>query len=641
MSEQAPQSVNQNPTDAMSVSATMRDLRRAEGWVGDTATVSDHTLDDFDAYLEKRPTEAGESTHEQDTLESTDYSKMHNSVLIRKWAEAEDAGDKTTAGDVQDEIMDRVANRTDRETDEEKRQVLDSFIARKDALRTVNDPETDSSQSLWDRLAAVPDMEKSEEQNSYDEFQKDMDNLRDVVLRARDAKKANNFNDYQQALNELSDLVDDFRGRYNVTDEYYDQIDKSINGGNEDQDVNQTPEDEDEIDQTQELPQLIEAVSPELWNALQIARAEYVRASAKRRGVSFGHKKRLNAAREAYEMAVTAVGENVAARMRELGADEETVRQFGVVGNLKELEQITELITQSQIEASKGKGLSRFYDFWARQRGVKGYVVKSSTMGVAGLIPGMAMGAVGAVLLGPVAGVVAGAGVARGVARGLMGAKVNKEADAARVAQAQNARQLAADNARFGILDQASEVTQADHITEGVDELTTRNNRRNKRRMIGSAAIGAVAGGTGAYFFNEWFGGGGKTPVARTGGNTTGTAGSGTRTGGIGTRASGSTSGGNTPAGTPGSTSPRAGEGIVADNRYPWTHFADKVGADRATPTILDRANILRGRGFVVNGETPNGPGSGRINSIVGPNGDIYTRPEEINYLLDLAGVDQ
>ena len=183
MSEQAPQTVNQNPTDAMSVSATMRDLRRAEGWVGDAATVSDQTLDDFDAYLAKRPTEAGESTHEQDTLESTDYSKMHNSVLIRKWAEAEDAGDKTIAGDIQDEIMERVANRTDRETDEEKRQVLDSFIARKDALRasrsniaestepnnedanaeeSVTEPGAGDDQSVWDKLAGVPDIESDD-----------------------------------------------------------------------------------------------------------------------------------------------------------------------------------------------------------------------------------------------------------------------------------------------------------------------------------------------------------------------------------------------------------------------------------------------------------------------------------------------
>jgi hypothetical protein len=147
-----------------------------------------------------------------------------------------------------------------------------------------------------------------------------------------------------------------------------------------------------------------------------------------------------------------------------------------------------------------------FYDWWACQGGggkffsrqrLVGTAKKAAVMGVIGLPVGIAAGVAGVFLAGPLAGAAVAAGVGRGVARGLARGHIEKNAAAKSVATAQYETRLA---------DQHEKIDAAytgdgkpESVTDVYAEGTNNGVRRNRRRVMGSIAIGAVAGIGGAY----------------------------------------------------------------------------------------------------------------------------------------------
>ncbi len=172
MSEQAPRT---NGTDATSAFEAMRDIRRAEGWTGDptveTVTNEDFnaTIDDLNAYMNARPAGPEEviADHQETSLEATDFTKVSNLELVKKWAGAESGNDfnpvrvtkknnvksvdweptldKTTVQDVVEELISRVASR-DNMSLEEKREVVSEFLNKKNKM--IGKTETDDATEL-------------------------------------------------------------------------------------------------------------------------------------------------------------------------------------------------------------------------------------------------------------------------------------------------------------------------------------------------------------------------------------------------------------------------------------------------------------------------------------------------------------
>jgi|GEM_PF-3339265 len=149
----------------------------------------------------------------------------------------------------------------------------------------------------------------------------------------------------------------------------------------------------------------------------------------------------------------------------------------------------------------------RFYNWWARQgegasafskKGLKGMAKKAAVMAAIGLPVGVAAGAAGAFVAGPIIGGALAAGAARGVARGFLRGRIDRDA---------NAISVAGKNFESRVDAQYSDIEASYAHNDGYipHEVTGRyaegvngNVRRNRRRTLASAALGAVFGGVGA-----------------------------------------------------------------------------------------------------------------------------------------------
>ncbi len=388
-------------------------------------------------------------------------------------------------------------------------------------------------------------------------------------------------------------------------------------------------------EQTPEIP-----LPPELAERLGVARDRYIQLNARRRGLIFGrrNKKELEEAKREYEEARDLAGAYVAAEMQGAGSSPEEIKQAATTGAIMELYTVTGRIYEQQMQNAEGKKLHKFYDWWARQggrlftkAGFIGAVKKAGVMAIPGAVVGVAAGAAGAAVFGPVGAALFGAGVARGVARGLMGAKVNKEADAASVSWEQARDQFTTDADRIRT-DADDKTLTTEDVTEGIQDLTDRSIGRNRRRTAIAVGAAAAAGAAGALIGGHFFGGGGKhTP---TGGKPKATPGGGAK-----------------PDPAPAPAPPKApGPDVFGepkpsptptielnpvDGRLPWTHMAGRVGNGEATPTILAAVEKGRQMGFKFNGETVPGVNNDRILSVTLPDGTSYTDTAHINAALD------
>lgn len=516
-------------------------------------------------------------------------------------------------------------------------------------------------------------------------FQQDMDTVQAAVKEARAAKEGKDFYGYQRATAKLEGIVDDFKGRYNVTDKYYQDIDDAINGvwprnawkgyGAEGQgepskaldlwdQLNKLPDqkqpekkrpnngveiDDDVIDvevieddqveggnnqqegqePTAEMPELVPEIplTEELEKNLTFSRDEFIRLSAKRRGIqSIGAKRKLRAAKKAYEDARDAAGSYVAEQMQARDMSPEQIRELGVQGAVAELAIATKGIVD--IQASGDGAFKSFLNKWSSwggrhengKRNVAGFIKKGLVMTVAGAVVATPVGLIGGAILGSGAGAAAGVLVAQRVARGLMGAKFNAGAEGIKTGHAQSAEQFTSD---LGRLTSTERVLNTADVTEGIQDLTDRSVRRNRRRAIGAAAIAAAAGaGTiaGAHFLGDVFGGtpNGKITMID--------------------KKPGLPKGPTLPKGPlteVGGGNPGVIELNPTDSRLPWTHvndllskFGDKVGGKNSTPAIFDL--VERGKQYGINIT-----GKGRGLESVTLNGQTFTDNGHINAALD------
>jgi hypothetical protein len=490
-------------------------------------------------------------------------------------------------------------------TNEEDMQLFDAIIVRKDSFRKKQEVTTfqtpdgqygkngseiiqdggsssvetnDDPQSLWDRLNKVPDLERPDTNKNNPDYDGPVEPGKEVEL-------------------------------------YKGEVDKVA-----DPNKDETSQEIDLVAPEIPLPQ-------ELAEKLSFSRDEFVKLSAKRRGIqSIGYKRKLKAAKEAYETARDNAGSYVAERMQEMGLSPERVRELGVAGAVAELQVTTCAV--AELQTSKDGPFKGFLEKWASwggrredgKRNVAGFLKKSGVMFVAGTVVAAPIGLLGGAILGTGAGAVAGILVAQRVARGLMGAKLNGAAEGYKVAEAQAAVQYNADVTRLAGTER---VLNTADITEGIQDLTDRSVRRNRRRAIGAAAIAAAAGaGTiaGAHFLGDVFGGtpNGKITMID--------------------KKPGLPKGPTLPKGPlteAGGGNPGVIELNPTDSRLPWTHvndllskFGDKVGGKNSTPAIFDL--VERGKQYGINIT-----GKGRGLESVTLNGQTFTDNGHINAALD------
>lgn len=550
---------------------------------------------DLASYLEARPVEpVTESTHYDDTLVDGDYSKMHNSILVKKWAEAEDAGDKTIVGDIHDEIIRRVTNRSDRESAEDKAAVFDQFISKKDALRKNKDKDT-----------------KDDTHNENDDEKKQPED--------KDGKYGLKGDQITQDDSSIKETVDD------NLDIAKDPLKNGVKGGDEDEDPTIVDGRTNEGKEIELWKGIEEVPLPEgLQGRLNQARNEFVRLTAQRRGKIFGGKKALAEAKRAYEDARNEAGAYVALQLELQNATPEQIREFSILGTAAELFAVTGEIYTVQMAGVESKRFKGFYDWWARQGGRKengkfnfaGMAKKGAAMFAIGLLPGAAIGvAAGAVLSGGAAlGAIVGGAAARGVARGLMGAKVSKEASASTVAADQLTAQHQTDGERLGNRIVNGDSLTTEDVTEGIQDRTDHEVGRNQRRVGAAAILGAVGGAAGAYvgglLHGTLFGGGGgRHPSARGPGKPH------------------TPKAAPTPPAAPNSPKPPIDLGPATDRNLPWTHVTDRIGHN-GTPDIFEAVRKGHEMGIDI-------VGKGRGLESVTFNGVTYTDNAHINAALD------
>jgi hypothetical protein len=566
---------------------------------------------DMADYLEARPTRAPKHmrdgkgfdvAHYDDTLADTSLETKSLNDLVSSWAEAEDASDRTKSMDIQDEIERRIL-KEENMSDDLKLSLIDRLSAQKDALRKGSkDPVAEPS--LRDRLNDVPD-QKPGEGLPWENPQADDDFMN----------------------KSLTDLFDD-----NNPELPNDLLKNGVLGDDAVVPTDPTLKNPEVPTPVEQGPEVIK-LPENLQKDLDASRAEYVRLSAKRSGLIFGrrNKKELAAAEAAYNKARDDAGAYVAEQMKATGNGEKEIGLAAIQGKMLEGHELAHNIYDARVKGADEKKLKRFYEFWARQgTGGKffsrGNAVKGATMTGIGIVPGIVAGAAGVALLGPIAGALAGGYVGRSVARGLMGAKINKEADAVRVASEQRDASIAQTDSEAFATAGAADTLNTAQITESITGRTEAQRKRNRNRAVAGVLISAAAGAAGAAAASHIpnpFGGSGNGKITMIDKNPTPKVGTGRPT----------LPGGGLTEVAP--VAPKVIEITPSDPSLPWTHMASKVGNAQATPSILGAVEKGRAMGFKFNGETVPGVNNDRILSVTLPDGRLLTSNADINGALD------
>lgn len=252
-------------------------------------------------------------------------------------------------------------------------------------------------------------------------------------------------------------------------------------------------------------------------NELSTSRAEFVRLSMKRRGKSVGTKAELADAKAKYDNDRNQAGGIVAAQLKAAGVDQSVIDAFGKDGNINEAEALNAASVALAEKQAGGKKFKKFYDTWARLGGRKenGKRNWAGTLAKVGIMAGVtALPAAGLATLigGVIASTGAGAGFAaiggvlsNRIGKGLLGAKINKNANAVSVAHKQGDFFEADAKARLG---GRESIKDASEVSDIFQEQTDKINKRNKLRHVGAIAL-AVGGAAGGYGLHHLISGGG------------------------------------------------------------------------------------------------------------------------------------
>lgn len=235
-------------------------------------------------------------------------------------------------------------------------------------------------------------------------------------------------------------------------------------------------------------------------------------------------KQKVEAARQRYEELRKDAKEWTVAKMEELGLEpgdrvmiskfeDRTEAKLAGLGIKFEAERLANP-TGPLADARK-----KFYDWWARQGGgdkffskkrLLGTAKKAAVMAAIGAPLGLAAGAAGVFLAGPLAGAAVATGVARGVSRGFLRGRIDKSANAISVAGAQYEQRVNAQHDKIDAVYAPNDEYSTPHEVTGVfAESINKNVRRNRVRVVGSAAIAAIAGGIGAEVAEHFWSGNG------------------------------------------------------------------------------------------------------------------------------------
>lgn len=246
-------------------------------------------------------------------------------------------------------------------------------------------------------------------------------------------------------------------------------------------------------------------------------------ASREQRTVTAGAHSRatVETARRKYEQLRRQAQEMMLSKLEAGGYSRETLQVIAEVDDKTEARTIAAAMKWNMEDGAGPKGLlarqrAWFYDKWASWGGgdtffsrkrLVGTMKKSAVMAAIGLPVGVAAGAAGVMLLGPIAGAAVAAGAARGVSRSLMRQHINQRAGNATIGGAQVERRLHEQNDRLDTYHEehrsGAGVRGTYNVTDAFAEGTERSVTRNRMRTIGSAAIGAVAGAVGAKFLGD------------------------------------------------------------------------------------------------------------------------------------------
>ncbi len=391
-----------------------------------------------------------------------------------------------------------------------------------------------------------------------------------------------------------------------------------------------------------ELPKAIDPnieVSEDLQAELKAADDEYVRLRARADRRAFltpWGKRKLEAAKQRRDEARNAAGADVARKAREqmqgLRISEEDIDkiifQSGAVAAIVDNHDLFKRIGEAELAQSENKALVRFYDAWGRwglgesiltkagikkmfsKEGISKMAKKALTLGVPGFLLGTAAAAAAPIVAGPVIGAGLAATAATIVSRRLMAMKVDKEADALRVAREKAVYRGENELERIDkAIDDAAVsggYVEAGTVTAGTEARGKEDMKRNLVRNMGAAVIGAVAGAAGYLVGDAIFHHGGGKPE--------------------------------NPGGRPNPPAPPEqpkGPNWTphpTDNRYEWLYARDHFGgAEAATPMNMHYDDLLKASGFHIIGNNQGG-GAGAYLEFGPPGGPIYTAANTPNF---------
>ncbi len=282
----------------------------------------------------------------------------------------------------------------------------------------------------------------------------------------------------------------------------------------------------------------VEGLTGPAQERLDAARENLARISARRsrRSLIMGikgdySKKNLERARDEYNEALLDAGGEARTLLEAAGATPEQITQFAALGAMNMARELTETQLRYALCATKAYKLNdsgelvqktgrisskkaKFYDWWQKnssqkalqirggfrlsKEGIKQKSKKTIFLGALGLVPGVALGAMGAVFLGPIAGGALGIDLARRVARASAGSRIAQGATAQIVARQS---QWEVDQRIQAAVDQATaagEEITPDLITRAVIEHTNNKVKDNRKRTAKLAAATALFGAAGA-----------------------------------------------------------------------------------------------------------------------------------------------
>jgi hypothetical protein len=404
-----------------------------------------------------------DQAHYNNTLAETEPEDTSFGALVRNWAQEEKAGHKKSTDVIENLLIDKLDESNI--TEDHKTKLYEYYMNKKDALVNGTDE------------AGAKDAE------------------------SKRGGKGQNV--------DPKDSKDSGKGTEKTPN---DSSDDEPKPNDPDQGPDETPEEDPQFGPTG-LPINFDTIK----DLLAPQRDAYADVSARRRRVTwFSRKnksKQLENAQKAYDKSINDIVDVAWGQLYPVASEDNPDAAEGNVELknyilfrtlLNEVPATQVTIYNRRSEIGKDGKLSGFYDWWARQGGAdsrfKGKIQKAAVMAGIGLGTGLALGAiVGTAGLGLVGGVATG-GVASGIARGLARAKMDKGGqDTVALGQLEYQSDKATANLRDKYFATNRLTGRRVHLTpnSATSEVTGATNdevKRNSKRMLGSAAVGAIVG---------------------------------------------------------------------------------------------------------------------------------------------------